>query len=118
MYKNANHHICNERLSESEMCYERSGDDCDDEHQQVAPYVSFSKSILNKSFSIRCAVTDWSSFSPCSVSCGQGITERRRWYINENSQHDPKCKDIYLIEKRQCQGSDPDQCNKNENKGS
>jgi hypothetical protein len=68
-------------------------------------------------FSIRCAVTDWSSFSPCSVSCGQGITERRRWYISENSHHDPKCKDIYLIEKRQCQGADASQCNTNENKG-
>ncbi len=37
MYKNANHHGCDQRLSESEMCYERSGENCDDEHQQVAP---------------------------------------------------------------------------------
>ncbi len=37
MYKNVDHHGCNERLSESEMCYERTGDDCDDERQQVAP---------------------------------------------------------------------------------
>ncbi len=36
MYKNPNHDGCNERLSESEMCYERTGDNCDDEHQQVA----------------------------------------------------------------------------------
>ncbi|CAF0809451.1 unnamed protein product [Adineta steineri] len=100
MYKNTNHHGCNERLSESEMCYERMGDDCDDENQQVAP----------------CAVTDWSSFSPCSVSCGQGTTERRRWYISDSSHNDPKCKDIYLIEKRQCQGADTMNCNKVENK--
>ncbi len=63
-------------------------------------------------------MTDWSSFSPCSVSCGQGITERRRWYINDQSHHDPRCKDIYLIEKRQCQGADSANCNQNENQGS
>mgnify|MGYP002424660198 FL=1 len=62
----------------------------------------------------RCAVTDWSSFSPCSVACGQGITERRRWYINDKSYDDPQCKNIYLMEKRQCQGVD---CNTQENKG-
>ncbi|CAF1011801.1 unnamed protein product [Adineta ricciae] len=100
MYKNRDHNGCNERLSESEMCYERSGDDCDDDNQQVA----------------QCAVTDWSSFSPCSVSCGQGATERRRWFINGNSHHDPQCQDIHLIEKRQCQGADSMHCNKNENK--
>jgi len=37
MYKHPNHHHCIERLSESEMCYERSGDDCDDDNQQTAP---------------------------------------------------------------------------------
>jgi hypothetical protein len=78
----------------------------------------FGKSYFSSLALIRCAVTDWSSFSPCSVSCGQGITERRRWYINENSHHDMKCKDIYLIEKRQCQGADAAHCNTNENKGS
>jgi hypothetical protein len=36
MYKNANHHGCDQRLSESEMCYERSGENCDDDNQQVA----------------------------------------------------------------------------------
>jgi hypothetical protein len=66
----------------------------------------------------RCAVTDWSSFSPCSVSCGQGITERRRWYISDQSHYDSKCKDIHLIEKRQCQGADAVQCHADDgNKG-
>jgi hypothetical protein len=37
MYKNIDHHGCDERLSENEMCYERLGENCDDEHQQVAP---------------------------------------------------------------------------------
>jgi hypothetical protein len=37
MYKNANSHGCSERLSESEMCFERNGDDCDDDNHQIAP---------------------------------------------------------------------------------
>ena len=45
------------------------------------------------------------------MSCGQGITERRRWYISDQSHHDPRCKDVHLIEKRQCQGADTNQCN-------
>ena len=68
-------------------------------------------------FSIRCAVTDWSSFSPCSVPCGQGVTERRRWFINDNSRDDPRCKNIYLNEKRQCQGAHGARCNDNTNRG-
>ena len=76
------------------------------------------KLIHDECFDFRCAVTDWSSFSPCSVTCGQGITERRRWYISDLSHHDPRCKDIHLIEKRQCQGAEGAQCNQaQDNKG-
>ncbi|CAF4330476.1 unnamed protein product [Rotaria sp. Silwood2] len=86
IYKNADHHGCNERLSESEMCYARTDDNCDDEHQQVA------------------------------LSYGQGITERRGWYTNENSHHDPRCKDVLLIEKCLCYGAHAAQCDNNGNK--
>ncbi|CAF5191918.1 unnamed protein product, partial [Rotaria sp. Silwood1] len=50
-------------------------------------------------------------------SYGQGTTERRRWYISENSHHDPRCKDVHLIEKRQCHGAHAAQCDNNGNKG-
>ncbi|CAF3743907.1 unnamed protein product [Rotaria sp. Silwood1] len=74
IYKNADHHGCNERLSESEMCYARTDENRDDEHQ--------------------CTVTDY-----------------------ENSHHDPRCKDVHLIEKRQCHGAHAAQCDNNGNKG-
>ncbi|CAF0985774.1 unnamed protein product [Didymodactylos carnosus] len=89
MYKNAHlaRGVCNERLSESEMCF-NTNDYCEDDIKETAI----------------CAVSEWSSWSPCTVSCGKGYTERVRWYLNDQSTVIGKCQ-IYLNEKRQCQGA-------------
>ena len=31
-----------------------------------------------------CSVTQWSDWSPCTVTCGRGIRERRRMYMKRD----------------------------------
>ena len=46
-------------------------------------------------------VTEWTVFSPCSVSCGEGIRKRTRNYINEKRAKEAGC-NMKLIEKEEC----------------
>lgn len=50
-----------------------------------------------------CMVTEWTKFSPCSVSCGEGIRKRTRNYINEKRANEASC-NMKLIEKEDCGG--------------
>ena len=52
---------CNEKLMETENCI-----GVENECESVGE---------------ECAVTNWSDWSPCSVSCGHGTSERRRQYL-------------------------------------
>lgn len=46
-------------------------------------------------------VTEWTVFSPCSVSCGEGVRKRTRNYINEKRAKEASC-NTKLIEKTEC----------------
>ncbi|XP_022237771.1 spondin-1-like isoform X2 [Limulus polyphemus] len=48
-----------------------------------------------------CAVTKWTEFSACSVSCGHGIRVRRRKYLNEQKANKVECLN-QLEEKKLC----------------
>src|SRR5690242_6488659 len=49
-----------------------------------------------------CQVTDWTEFSSCSATCGEGIRMRTRNYIHEQRARLSGCTTT-LIEKEKCQ---------------
>nr|XP_033334229.1 spondin-1 isoform X2 [Megalopta genalis] len=46
-----------------------------------------------------CQVTEWSNWSPCSVSCGKGTTLRSRLLLTPDR---PECYDIRLTDRQSC----------------
>ncbi|GAU98091.1 hypothetical protein RvY_09282-2 [Ramazzottius varieornatus] len=69
--------FCSEPLMEKEEC---SAGDC----QTPSP---------------GCEVTNWSNWSPCSVTCGRGTSARRRQYLRPR---DATSCQVTLVEKRGC----------------
>ncbi|CAG0924111.1 unnamed protein product, partial [Notodromas monacha] len=54
-----------------------------------------------------CAVTPWSYWSPCSVSCGKGVSVRTRMYVDEIL--GTRSCNVQLLETADCNGTSP-QC--------
>jgi len=53
-----------------------------------------------------CGVTDWSSWSPCSQSCGSGLKVRTRLYrVSKEQQVEEGCS-VQLMQKGNCKGED------------
>ncbi|XP_071515641.1 spondin-1-like [Panulirus ornatus] len=79
---------CDKELTEKQMC--------------VADVPECEGQPENEIISPECAVTQWSDFSPCSVTCGQGYTVRTRYYLVPTA-NQADC-DVRTMEKRPCVG--------------
>ncbi|OQR73585.1 spondin-1-like, partial [Tropilaelaps mercedesae] len=52
-----------------------------------------------------CAVTEWTDWSPCNESCGEGITARTRLYRNERVAKLHQCR-VELSQEKPCRGDE------------
>lgn len=50
---------------------------------------------------VECQVTDYTSWSPCSVTCGKGLRMRSREYLNSQRAKEASC-NRQLIFKEMC----------------
>ena len=79
---------CNEIIDDQEMCLSENGE-CESESAENANEISDMCLMLSQ----------WSSFSPCSTSCGKGFTVRVRSYLK--SELKDRC-NAKLEERKSC----------------
>lgn len=67
----------------------------------------YKKNKLRIEFIGECAVSEYTEWSPCSVTCGKGIRTRIRQYLNENLAKSSNC-NRQLISKEMCAARVPE----------
>lgn len=70
-------------------------------------YFPNSNTIPNYVITVECRVTEYSNWSPCSVTCGKGIRMRTREYIDQKMAEMAGCNQ-QLIFKEMCSADIPD----------
>ena len=68
---------------------------------------------LQKKTSANCLTTEWSEWSPCSVTCGKGTIRRQKFFFNDSSKNKRGC-NIKHFEEKPCFG-DKEDCNISKN---
>ncbi|MPC71409.1 Spondin-1 [Portunus trituberculatus] len=77
---------CDTELVEKEMCVVPEAPTCDYDNVE--------------DISEDCAVTPWTDFTPCSVTCGKGVTARTRAFLIPSADHS-HC-NVDLRDEREC----------------
>lgn len=105
-YKNpslAASYSCDNRMEEVRQC---QGMQCGMENEQLGNG-EFNEDANGPATMAECEMSTWSEWSPCSKTCGRGISTRRRDYHNPQARS--RCQTVVrmpLEETRQCTGTD------------